>query len=141
LSRTRYVFNVSRQSFLSLGVAVADTPLARLRGLLGRMRLRPNEGLWVVPSRGIHTFGLRSPIDVIYLDGSQRVLHIIEHLSPLRIAGLRMQSHSVLELPAHAIWGSGTQVGDQLFIARPEEMEAYWNSQAAAAPAAGAKGA
>ena len=61
-------FNVTRQSFISLGVAVADSPFARLRGLLGKARLRSDEAMWVVPSHGVHTIGLRFPIDVIYLD-------------------------------------------------------------------------
>ena len=84
-------FNVSRQSFINLGVAVADTPLTRLRGLLGKMRLRSDEALWVVPSRGIHTIGLLFPIDLIYLDAQLRVIHVIEHLGPLRIAPVRWQ--------------------------------------------------
>ena len=124
-----YAFNVARQSFISLGVAVADTPLARLRGLLGKMRIRSDEALWVVPSHGIHTFGLMFPIDVIYLDAKMRVIAMLEGLGPLRIAPIRWQSTSVLELPARSIFGSGTQVGDQLMICSPEEMELYWTSQ------------
>lgn len=119
-------FNVSRQSFINLGVAVADTALTRLRGLLGKMRLRSDEALWVVPSRGIHTIGLLFPIDLIYLDAQLRVIHVIEHLGPLRIAPVRWNCASVLELPARSIYHSGTQVGDELLICSPEEMRAYW---------------
>jgi uncharacterized protein len=129
LSTTRYAYNVTRQSFINLGVTVADTLLARLRGLLGKMRLRSDEGLWVIPSRGIHTFGLMFCIDVVYLDAELRVVHLVENLGPLRIAPLRLRSESVLELPARSISGSGTQVGDQLLICTAKEMEAYWASQ------------
>jgi uncharacterized membrane protein (UPF0127 family) len=129
LNETLYVFNVTRQSFLSLGVVAADTPFARLRGLLGRLRLRSDEGLWVVPSYGIHTFGLLFPIDVVYLDAHNRVLCVVEHLGPLRFAPLRRQAKSVLELPTQSIFGSGTQVGDQLFIGTPEEVCALWAPQ------------
>lgn len=121
-----YAFNVSRQSFINLGVAVADTPLTRLRGLLGKMRLRSDEALWIVPSRGIHTIGLLFPIDLIYLDAQLRVIHVMEHLGPLRIAPVRWQCASVLELPVRSIYDSGTQVGDQLMICSPEEMRGYW---------------
>ena len=89
MAQTLYVFNLTRQSFLSLGVSPADTHMARLRGLLGRMRLRSDEGLWVVPCQGIHTIGLLFPIDVIYLDENRRVIHLIEHLGPFRIAPIR----------------------------------------------------
>lgn len=129
-----YAFNVSRQSFINLGVAVADTPLTRLRGLLGKMRLRSDEALWVVPSRGIHTIGLLFPIDLIYLDAKLRVIHLIEHLGPLRIAPVRWQCASVLELPARSIYDSGTQVGDQLMICSPEEMRGYWTPQSVELP-------
>lgn len=123
------VFNVSRQSFINLGTTAADTTLARLRGLIGKMRLRSDEALWIVPSRGIHTIGLMFPIDVVYLDASLRVLGIIENLGPLRITPIRWQCASVLELPPRSIYGSGTQVGDQLLICPIEEMENYWASR------------
>ncbi len=122
-------FNITRQSFINLGVTVADTPLARLRGLIGKMRLRSDEALWIVPSHGIHTIGLLFPIDVIYLDAQLRVLNLAEHLGPLRIAPVKWQCASVLELPARSVYDSGTQVGDQLMICSPEEMHAYWLSQ------------
>jgi hypothetical protein len=118
-------------------VTVADTPLARLRGLIGRIRLRSDEAMWIVPSHGIHTFGLLFPIDVIYLDAQLRVLSLTENLGPLRIAPVKWQCASVLELPARSIYDSGTQVGDQLMICSPEAMHAYWlsqDSEPAAAP-------
>jgi uncharacterized protein len=129
VQRHFYAFNISRQSFISLGVAVADTPLTRLRGLLGKVRMRSDEAIWVVPSHGVHTIGLLFPIDLIYLDEQLRVVHLVESLGPLRIAPLRWQCASVLELPAKSIYGSGTEIGDQLMIRSPEDMEAYWAPQ------------
>ena len=129
MKRLFYAFNISRQSFISLGVSVADTPLTRLRGLLGKVRLRSDEAIWVVPSHGVHTVGLLFPIDLIYLDEQLRVVDLVESLGPLRIAPLRWQCASVLELPAKSIFGSGTEIGDRLLIVSPEEMDAYWASQ------------
>ena len=124
-TRTYCVFNQTRESFLALSVARADNHWARLKGLLGRLRLRSDEGLWVVPSRGIHTIGLLFPIDLIYLDAQQRVVEVIEHLGTFRIGPLRIQSASVLELPTRTIYASHTQIGDELLIGSPEAMEAY----------------
>jgi uncharacterized membrane protein (UPF0127 family) len=129
VKRTFYAFNISRQAFISLGVSAADTSLARLRGLLGRLRMRSDEALWVVPSRGIHTFGLLFQIDVVYLDSECRVVHLIENLGPLRIGPLRLRSASVLELPAGSIYNSGTQLGDRLLIDSPEHVDQYLESQ------------
>lgn len=122
-------YNISRQSFINLGVTVADTPLARLRGLIGKMRLHSDEAVWVVPSHGIHTFGLRLAIDLIYLDARLRVVHLLEHVGPLRFGSIRWGSASVLELPSRSIYDSGTRLGDQLMICTPEEMREYWASQ------------
>lgn len=120
-----YVFNQTRQSFLHLGVTLAATSLRRLRGLLGRWSLRSDDGLWVRPSSGIHTIGLFFPIDVVYLDESLKVVHLIEHMMPFRVASLRMRCDSVLELPLRSIYASNTQLGDQLIICPSQKMEAY----------------
>lgn len=118
------VYNLTRECFLSLGVTVADTYFARLRGLIGRTRLRSDEGVWMVPSSGIHTVGVLFPIDLVYLNHKHRVVELIETFPPFRIAPLRMQAASVLELRTHVIFSSQTQVGDQLVICAAEEIGA-----------------
>ena len=126
-SRTYCVYNHTRECFLSLGVTPADTSLARLKGLIGKLRLRIDEGLWVVPSSGVHTIGVLFPLDLIYLDEKHRVVHVIEHFPTFRIAPLRTQATSVLELPTHTIFSSQTQVGDQLLICAVEEIANRFN--------------
>jgi uncharacterized membrane protein (UPF0127 family) len=135
-SRKGYcVFNKTRESFLSLSVAAADTHLARLKGLLGRLRLKSDEGIWVVPSQGVHTIGVLVPLDLIYLDSDHRVIHMVESLGSFRIGPIRRNSASVLELPARTIYSSQTQVGDQLLICPPEQMEAFLSNQGTEAAA------
>jgi len=126
MQRQKYcVYNKTRESFLSLSVAAANTTLARLRGLIGRFTLRSDEGIWMIPSSGVHTIGVLVPLDLLYLDENHRVIHLIEHFPTFRIAPLRAQSESVLELPTHTIYSSQTQVGDELLICVAEEMEQY----------------
>jgi uncharacterized membrane protein (UPF0127 family) len=117
------VYNQTRECFLSLGVTAADTAFARLKGLIGRLSLRSDQGLWIVPSRGIHTFGVLFPIDLIYLDANHKVIHLVEHFPPFSVAPIRTQANSVLELPTHTIYSSQTQPGDQLLVCLPEELE------------------
>jgi uncharacterized membrane protein (UPF0127 family) len=126
LRPTLCAFNISKQAFVSLGVEVADTPLARLRGLIGKARMRSDEAVWTVPSRGVHTFGLRFAIDVIYLDARMRVLHVVENLGPSRFSPIRWKCASVLQLPQGSLSASGTQVGDELLICSPQKMLNYW---------------
>jgi len=124
------VYNRTRESFLSLSVTAADTHLSRLKGLLGRVRLKNDEGIWVSPCQGIHTFGLFFPIDVIYLDEDYRVVEIIEDLGTFRITPIRTKSASVLELPTRTVYSSHTQIGDQLVICSPEEIKDFIRSSA-----------
>jgi uncharacterized membrane protein (UPF0127 family) len=103
-------------------VAAADTMLRRLKGALGKLAMQPNDGLWVTPSHGIHTIGMLFAIDLIYLDSSFRVIHLVEHLGPFRIAPFKMKCASVLELRSRTIYASNTTIGDELLICTPEEM-------------------
>ena len=120
-----YVYNRTRQSFLSLGVSIADTFFTSLKGLMGRRKLPPDDGLWVIPCQGIHTIGVLFPIDVIYLDADRKVIHLVEHLSPFRIGPIKTSCESVLEMPARTIYSSHTQMGDLLTICSVDEMDAH----------------
>lgn len=132
------IYNQTRECFLSLGVTLADSTFARLRGLIGRLKLKPDEGIWIVPSSGVHTLGVLFPLDLIYLDEDHRVIHAIEYFPSFRIAPLRSKAASVLELPIHTIYSSQTQPGDQLLICVAEEMESHLRSITASCANAGA---
>jgi uncharacterized protein len=120
---TLCVYNQTRECFLGLRVTAADTSFTRLKGLIGRLHLRSDEGIWVVPSNGVHTLGVLFRLDLIYLDEFQQVIDLIEFFPRFRIAPLRIRAASVLELPQHTIYSSQTQKGDRLLIGTPEEME------------------
>ena len=122
MKRTLCVFNRNRESFLGLRVASADTIITRLKGLLGKIRLKPDDGIWLVPSRGIHTVGMLFAIDLIYLDAGKRVIHLVENLRPFRISPIRIRCASVLELKLRSICSSNTQIGDELLICSPEDI-------------------
>ena len=124
MNKTTYcVYNQTRECFLSLGVTPADTVFTRLKGLIGRLNMRSDEGLWVVPSSGVHTWGVLFPLDLIYLDENLRVVYVTEHFPRFKVAPLKIRAASVLELPTHTIYSSQTQPGDQLVICAAEEIE------------------
>ncbi len=105
----------------------ADTAWGRLRGLLGKRHMSSDEGLWVIPSQGVHTVGMLFPIDAIYLDEKHRVIEVVEGLSPFSIGPLRRTAASVIELPPRSVQSSHTQKGDQLLICTASEMAEYLN--------------
>jgi uncharacterized membrane protein (UPF0127 family) len=117
-SSQRQAFNRTRETYLATALAVADGHWTRLRGLLGLSAddFRNGSGLWIVPCHGVHTLGMGFPIDVIYLDEGLRVVHVEQNLRPWRVAPVRMQATSVIELPSHTVRETGTGVGDRIEI-------------------------
>jgi uncharacterized protein len=115
-----YIYNKTRETFVATEAAVADSYFRRLVGLLGKTKrwAQLGRGLWIVPSRGVHTIGMMFPIDLIFLSKEKEVVHVEEHLRPFRISAVSLKATSVLELPAHTVFRTGTQVGDRMEIAR-----------------------
>jgi uncharacterized membrane protein (UPF0127 family) len=125
---TGYAFNRTRTTYLATELMIARTHWTRFRGLMATdaSRFRRGQGLWISPSRGVHTFAMRFPIDVVYLNWERTVIHLEESLKPWRLAALRIQAASVLELPIGTIRDSKTMLGDQvdIFLERPLDTEA-----------------
>jgi uncharacterized membrane protein (UPF0127 family) len=92
---------------------IADRPLARMRGLLGRDGLDPGGGMLLTPESSVHMLFMRFAIDVVFLDRDHRVVGVRHDLRPWRAAGAR-GAYASLELPAGA--AAGIQEGDQLVI-------------------------
>jgi uncharacterized protein len=92
---------------------LAETPLARLRGLLGRSGLASGEGLLLRPAGSIHTAFMRFSIDAVFLDRADRVVKVASALRPWRAAACR-GARSVLELPAGEAARRGIRPGVSL---------------------------
>ena len=112
------VNNVTRGKILADRAAIANTSATRRTGLLKHTALERGDGLWILPSEGVHTFGMKFAIDVLFLDKKRRIKKMRPNMVRGRIA-FSLLSHSTLELPAGTIAETGTQAGDQL------EMEKY----------------
>ena len=107
------VRNQSKNTVLGDRVSIADTSATRRTGLLKHSRLEPGEGLWIAPSEAVHTFGMKFPIDVLFLDKKRKVLKIRSDMVRSRMA-ICLRAHSVLELPSGTAAAMNTVVGDQL---------------------------
>jgi len=110
------VINLDTGGELVHELTVAATVFSRAMGLLGRTSLPQGEGLLIRPCNGIHSFFMKFPIDVIFLDGDNRVIATLEDLQPQRVTRLRFRCRSVLELPAGTIRQSNTAIGNQVAI-------------------------
>jgi len=117
------VYNQTRESFLSLGVEVADSAAKQLKALLDDFSVTPDAGLWLSPFRGIPATKGLSPVDLIYLDEDNRVIQAIESFPNHTIEPTREQPASALILAGRSIFSSQTQAGDTMLICYADEME------------------
>lgn len=94
---------------------IADGRRERTRGLLGREGI---EGaIYLTPCRSVHTFGMRFPIDVAFVDADLVVARIVQ-MRPGRIARPCWRARGAIEAEAgsFASWNLG--VGDALEVRR-----------------------
>ncbi len=110
------VYNTSKNSFVAKNLRIAKNMWERFRGLIGSSPLEEGEGFLIPSCQGIHTFGMSYSIDVLYLDGEERVMRILNSYRPNLLGPVIWKAKSVLELPAGAIERSNTKVGDILFL-------------------------
>jgi hypothetical protein len=101
---------------------LAETPLTRARGLLGRGGLERGEGILLRPASSIHMWFMRFAIDAVFLDREDRVLRIVSHLRPWRVAGCK-GAKAVVELPAGECERVGVSPGDVVRV-RPARAPA-----------------
>lgn len=107
------ISNLTRGTVLAERVETADRGATRRKGLLGRDGLAPGDGLWIVPCESVHTFFMRFPIDLVYLDRKKRVRKVRSKVIPWRLSAC-LSAHSVIELAAGAVRASKTEPGDEL---------------------------
>jgi|ERR1041384_3758370 uncharacterized membrane protein (UPF0127 family) len=107
------LFNATKKTTVCDRCHFANSVLKRMVGLLNRKALTSGEGLLLDRCYGIHTIGMRFPIDVLFLDKELRVMRAVQALPPFRTCVVR-QAVYVLELPVGAIQVSRTEAGDQI---------------------------
>ncbi|MGW8359469.1 DUF192 domain-containing protein [Streptomyces wedmorensis] len=99
---------------LDVPLEIAASYRARRRGLLGRDGV-PG-ALLIVRTNSVHTFGMRFPIDVAYLDRSFTVLSVVT-MPPGRLGMIRPRGRHVLEAEAGAMAGWGLRRGVRVRVA------------------------
>ena len=122
-TRKLCAYNQTRECFLGLEVDGADLSLAKLKDRIASLALKSGEGLWLAPFRGLPEWGIRVPLDLLYLDQDGRVIDVVESYPVVRANASTPQPASVLALPTHSIYSSQTQLGDQLVLCVAEEMQ------------------
>jgi uncharacterized membrane protein (UPF0127 family) len=113
---TMQALNLSKGTVLAERLREARTPWSRLVGLLNRNHLPEGEGLLIVPCSSVHTFFMRFPIDVAFLDREGKVVKVFISAPPFRVLLGGPPARMALELPPGALIRTSTEPGDQLLF-------------------------
>ena len=115
-------YNGTRECFLGLHILIADLEAVQLELRLANLSLKSGEGLWLKPFRGIPPYS-GGPLDLVYLDESHRIIETVESFPTFQVSPSSPRAATVLVLPAHSIYWSQTQPGDQLMLCGADEMQ------------------
>lgn len=96
---------------------IADCFASRFLGLMGKKDLPEEEGLIIKPCNSVHCFFMRFPIDVIFVDSDDRVVHIMPAMKPGRISPIVRRATYVIESNAHTL-SEKLRIGDEITIGK-----------------------
>ena len=98
---------IKNNETLTTHVVRASTFFEKAKGLLGRKEMAKDEVLWLSPCRSVHTFFMKFPIDVIFLNREGRIAALIPHLKPNRMTSIYIFAREALECAEGTIerWG------------------------------------
>ncbi|WP_328879587.1 DUF192 domain-containing protein [Streptomyces sp. NBC_00299] len=111
--RGTLVVHGERGDVVSVPLEIAASYRARTKGLLGRDSL--DGAMLLTPAGSVHTFRMRMPIDVAYLDRRLNVI-AVRTMSPGRLGLPRLRSRHVLEAEAGAMAGWGVRAGVRVTV-------------------------
>jgi uncharacterized membrane protein (UPF0127 family) len=117
--------NARTDASLANTVELAMTSAERRKGLLGRDAMAPRSALVITRCAAVHTFWMRFPIDVAFVDSSGIVKKVVEDLGPWRMAGALFAS-SVIEFPAGTLKDGALRVGDRVYLTAESGHRPLW---------------
>ncbi|MFC1755250.1 DUF192 domain-containing protein [Thermoproteota archaeon] len=106
------IVNKTKSSVLAEKAEIANTPLSRMKGLLGRDKIDLGEGLVIVPCSAIHTFFMKFSIDVAFIDVNNKVVALSRDLTPGKLFSGGRESKKVIELPVGILESTNTCIQD-----------------------------
>lgn len=96
-------------------VSKAKSMKERMLGLMFSEDIPRGDALWIKPCNSIHTFFMKYPIDVLFLDRNLTVVKIYENLAPWRITPIHFKSSSVVEMRGGSLKGT-VKVGEHIEV-------------------------
>lgn len=105
----------TKDKTIGMKVKIANNAIDRLMGLMFTKTLPGCDGLLIEPCNSIHTFFMRYPIDVLFLDRNKKIVKIVRNIKPWRMTWMYWKATSVLELAGNSL-SPEIKEGEQLIL-------------------------
>lgn len=109
------VINTTRNIVLVERGERALTFWRRFKGLLFTKSFVCGQGILIKPCSSIHTIGMSYCIDILFVDGKDRVVKTVVGMKPYGIASCAGSVY-VIEVPIGTVKRTGTQIGDKVLV-------------------------
>jgi len=106
------LLNTTKKTVIVSELAVADNFFKRFMGLMGKNDLPQGKGLMIKPCNSIHMFFMKIPLDILFVDRDNKIIHIIKDIKPWKVSKIVPGAVSAIELPIGTIDSSNTEVSD-----------------------------
>ena len=110
------LMNQTKNLLICSDLETADSFWKRMKGLLGRSEMKETEGLWIKSCSSIHTYFMKFPIDVAFVDKNLKVTKISQSVTPGRLLFSTIGSRHVFEFGSGRLNNNNLEVGDQLNV-------------------------
>ncbi len=113
------LINQKTNEVLAHNVITARRFLSRAKGLMGKKDFPISCAFWIVPCKGgIHTFFMKFPIDVIFVNRSLHIIRVFKNIRPWKLVypPFFSKSYSVFEFKTPALKPYHLTQGDKLYV-------------------------
>lgn len=119
-----HLINKKTNQVLARNVVSVHSFFLRMKGLMGQTDFPSSSAFWITPCKGgIHTFFMKFPIDVIFVNRSLCITRVFKNIKPWKIVYpsfsaclMFSKTHSVFEFKTPALNQYYLQKGDQLYV-------------------------
>lgn len=110
------IINQTNEQVLGDKITYANSIYGRFIGLMGKSELKKGEGVFLTPCNSIHMMFMKFPLDILFLDRKNKIIHITKDIKPWKISRVVFKAQSVLEVPAGTVENTKSNVGDIIKI-------------------------
>lgn len=110
------LFNQSKNQLLRTNLKVAESFKDRAIGMMGQSEFPEGYALWIKKCNWIHTYFMKTNIDVIFVDKNLKVTSAVWNMGKWKFSPFVWAADSVIEIPTGVINTEEVRIGDQLNV-------------------------